>query len=217
MDASQAWDCIAPACPAPSSVPQDAWDRFPGPFSTTGQTSASSLTVLDCLEGLQAARDRKWLQDYHVFDTEGWRFLREKFDASWLIPGEVLALANPTGTAGNPRFPGLLEPSSPGSPPLSPSMHTCASGVSLSSAVSQRPGPGGDWHPTSSSRLGNLRCLPSLPPAHGAAKRRVLWAMTHLQRFSNAIMLNVLLDSIMILNVLSRSNMKRPSSKAASK
>lgn len=140
MDASQAWDCIAPACPVPSNAPQEAWDRFPGPFSSTGQTSASSLTVLDCLEGLQAARDRKWIQDYHVFDIEGWRLLREKFDASWLIPGEVLALANPTGTSGNPRFPGLIETSSRPVSPCSPSMHSCASGVSLSSAMSQRPG-----------------------------------------------------------------------------
>eukprot|EP00930_Biecheleria_cincta_P022277 TRINITY_DN16282_c0_g1_i2.p1 TRINITY_DN16282_c0_g1~~TRINITY_DN16282_c0_g1_i2.p1 ORF type:complete len:612 (-),score=92.72 TRINITY_DN16282_c0_g1_i2:306-2141(-) len=138
MDASQAWDCITPACPVPSPVPQEAWDRFPGPFSLTGETTASSLTVLDCLEGLQAARDRRWLQDYHIFDIKGWRLLRQKFDASWLIPGEVLALANPAGTAANPRFPGLLEPSSPASP--NPSLRTSTSQASLSSAMSQRPG-----------------------------------------------------------------------------
>jgi len=64
-----------------------------------------------------------------------WKFFREKFDASWLVPGtapsgvpgarrlsfffcffgrgrcgrgEILAMANPWGTSQNPRFPGLL-------------------------------------------------------------------------------------------------------------
>jgi len=109
--------------------------------------------VLDCLEGLQAARDRKWLQEYHTFDLEGWRLLRQKFDASWLIPGEVLAMANPTGTARNPNFPGLLAPSNPSTPktpgrlpplvpksPTATSIHSSTSQASLQSAMTQRAG-----------------------------------------------------------------------------
>lgn len=84
------------------------WDRFPPPFDMKGTISASSLQVQDCLAGLQAARDLGWL-DYRTFDIEAWQLLREKFDASWLVPGECLALGDPAVTAGNPQYPNLLD------------------------------------------------------------------------------------------------------------
>lgn len=86
---------------------QSRW-RFPVPFADDAHTLAdSSLTVLDILAGLEAARDSRWL-DYKTFDVQAWQFLRQKFDATWLVPGEVLAIGHPVLTAQNPAFPGLL-------------------------------------------------------------------------------------------------------------
>mmetsp|Transcript_30097 Transcript_30097/g.83013 ORF Transcript_30097/g.83013 Transcript_30097/m.83013 type:complete len:491 (-) Transcript_30097:233-1705(-) len=109
--AQKAWVEVLRGCVRPpSSNPQEAWDRFPSPFSPIGTTGETSLTVLDCLAGLQAARDLGWLKDYRSFDIEAWSFLRQKFDASWVIPNEMLALGDPQLTAMNPRFPGLDAP-----------------------------------------------------------------------------------------------------------
>mmetsp|Transcript_8155 Transcript_8155/g.19454 ORF Transcript_8155/g.19454 Transcript_8155/m.19454 type:complete len:538 (+) Transcript_8155:77-1690(+) len=105
----EAWERVLAVCDTPESAAKAAWDRFPPPFSNTGETGPTSLTVYDCLRGLAAAREHRWLEDFHLFDVEAWKLMREKFDASWLIPGEILAMANPLGTSQNPRFPGLLE------------------------------------------------------------------------------------------------------------
>jgi protein-tyrosine phosphatase len=111
VSAETAWGEMLRANPLPSQDPTVAWDRFPGPFTKSGKTTANSLTVLDCLSGLQYARDLGWICLYgdQAFDLAEWNILRRKFDASWVIPGEVLALAHPLETAKNPAFPGLLE------------------------------------------------------------------------------------------------------------
>ncbi|CAJ1377355.1 unnamed protein product [Effrenium voratum] len=121
----EAWQHIHPVYGLPKEDPKVAWDRFPPPFSHSGETGPSSLTVFDCLRGLAVAREKNWLEDYRLFDVAAWKMMREKFDASWLIPGEILAMANPWGTSQNPRFPGLLNrgpaesmPSSQSSPDL---------------------------------------------------------------------------------------------------
>ncbi|CAK9109375.1 Dual specificity protein phosphatase CDC14B (CDC14 cell division cycle 14 homolog B) [Durusdinium trenchii] len=105
----EAWQHILPVYGTPHPDPKVAWDRFPPPFSHSGETGPSSLMVIDCLQGLAVARQKNWLEDYRYFDVGAWKFMREKFDASWLIPGEILAMANPWGTSQNPRFPGLLQ------------------------------------------------------------------------------------------------------------
>jgi len=108
MSAREAWQGILRGCPAPDPNPEKAWDRFSAPFSPNGVTCGSSLTVLDCLAGLEVAQRLRWLEDYRTFDIEGWRYMRRKFDASWIIPGEMLALGDPQLTAQNPSFPRLL-------------------------------------------------------------------------------------------------------------
>eukprot|EP00931_Biecheleriopsis_adriatica_P026104 TRINITY_DN15908_c0_g1_i1.p1 TRINITY_DN15908_c0_g1~~TRINITY_DN15908_c0_g1_i1.p1 ORF type:complete len:723 (+),score=117.92 TRINITY_DN15908_c0_g1_i1:326-2170(+) len=110
FSAKAAWEELLRACPLPDPNPERAWDRFPPPFCDRGLTSHTSVTVRDCLAGLESARDRGWLGDYRRFDVGAYNLLREKLDASWIIPGEVLALGNPCLTAQNPRFPGLLDP-----------------------------------------------------------------------------------------------------------
>eukprot|EP00448_Togula_jolla_P029483 CAMPEP_0170620596 /NCGR_PEP_ID=MMETSP0224-20130122/28142_1 /TAXON_ID=285029 /ORGANISM="Togula jolla, Strain CCCM 725" /LENGTH=494 /DNA_ID=CAMNT_0010946779 /DNA_START=48 /DNA_END=1528 /DNA_ORIENTATION=+ len=108
-----AWTELLQACPQPSSDPAEAWDRFAPPFSRDGATSSSSLRVFDCLEGLEMARIQGWL-DYRTFDIGAWRILRRRLDATWLVPGEILALGHPGITAQNPHFPGLLGDAQPG-------------------------------------------------------------------------------------------------------
>jgi len=103
--ATDAWAMLLGACPTPASDPALAWDRFPSIFAP--EISASSLTLVDCLSGLEAARDHGWL-DYRSFDLEAWQLLRRKFDASWLIPGEILGMGCPIATSRNPSFPDLL-------------------------------------------------------------------------------------------------------------
>jgi len=101
---------VLQACPPPDSNPSKAWDRFPAPFCPKGERTSSSVTVLDCLKGLESARDLGWLGDYRKFDVAAWRLLRRKFDATWIIPGEMLAMGEPSETAKNPSYPGLLPP-----------------------------------------------------------------------------------------------------------
>merc|ERR1719343_829642 len=106
----QAWQAIQKASPPPSTQASLAWDRFPLPFAPhVEQTTASSCTVRDCLDGLMVARDLCWL-DYRKFDVEAFSLMRRKFDASWIIPGEMLALGDPSLTARNPAYPDLLRP-----------------------------------------------------------------------------------------------------------
>mmetsp|Transcript_53288 Transcript_53288/g.95638 ORF Transcript_53288/g.95638 Transcript_53288/m.95638 type:complete len:611 (-) Transcript_53288:48-1880(-) len=133
LSAEEAWAKVLRASPAVSSNPKVAWDRFAPPFSSSGATSESSLAVQDCLSGLQFARNLGWVEDFRVFDVNSWRYVREKFDASWLIPGKILAMGNPQGTAQNPAFPNLLalgEPISPGLSSMSQASSTEHSPVS---------------------------------------------------------------------------------------
>eukprot|EP00928_Gymnodinium_smaydae_P026221 TRINITY_DN20658_c0_g1_i3.p1 TRINITY_DN20658_c0_g1~~TRINITY_DN20658_c0_g1_i3.p1 ORF type:complete len:569 (-),score=95.44 TRINITY_DN20658_c0_g1_i3:223-1929(-) len=109
-NAENAWTEVLRACPDPGENPETAWDTFPEPYPVGGTAKrASSLRVIDCLLGLELARDKGWLQDYRSFDLASWSLLRRKFDATWLIPGEVLALGDPLETAQNPKYPGLLD------------------------------------------------------------------------------------------------------------
>lgn len=107
--AEVAWQELLRTCPAKFADPHQAWDRFPPPFSLKARTSSSSLRVVDCLAGLEFARDRGWIGDYQTFNVPQWQMLRRRLDASWVIPGKVLAMANPYGSSNNPKFPGLLE------------------------------------------------------------------------------------------------------------
>ncbi|CAE8695452.1 unnamed protein product [Polarella glacialis] len=109
--AKGAWAAIKRASPDMGLGAHKGWERFPLPFSFDGKTGETSVTVLDCLEGLQSARDLGWL-DYRTFDVEAWQLLRRKFDASWLVPGEMLAFGDPASTAQNPAYPELLSPKS---------------------------------------------------------------------------------------------------------
>lgn len=102
-----AWAEILRCCAAPGPDPSKAWDRFPLPFSKDGKTTRNSVTVFDCLEGLQAARDLGWLK-YETFDKEAWSISRKRFDASWVIPGRLLGIGEPILTAENPAHPGLM-------------------------------------------------------------------------------------------------------------
>lgn len=109
MSAGAAWKELLRTCPDNIADPCRAWDRFPSPFAVKAQTTSSSLRVIDCLAGLEFARDSGWIGDYRSFDVPMWHMLRKRLDASWLIPGKMLAMANPWGSAQNPKFPGLLE------------------------------------------------------------------------------------------------------------
>lgn len=110
--AQEAWSALlAAGCSTPSQEPALAWDRFPPTFSKTGVRTSSSVRVFDCLHGLEVARDKGWLPDYRIFDVEGWRLMRHKFDATWVLP-EVLAMGDPLITACNPAFGSLRTPSS---------------------------------------------------------------------------------------------------------
>jgi len=109
LSAEDAWARILKG----SALPPDAahstpWHRFPRTWSKDGRSTSSSATVLDCLAGLQAARELGWLADYRSFDVASWRLLRRQLNCTWVIPGEVLAMAHPMETAENPVYPGLL-------------------------------------------------------------------------------------------------------------
>eukprot|EP00931_Biecheleriopsis_adriatica_P008385 TRINITY_DN10957_c0_g2_i8.p1 TRINITY_DN10957_c0_g2~~TRINITY_DN10957_c0_g2_i8.p1 ORF type:complete len:536 (+),score=78.83 TRINITY_DN10957_c0_g2_i8:63-1610(+) len=109
FSAEKAWERILQAGPQPSADPAVAWDRFAPSFSRTGETTSTSLTVFDCLAALEFARKKSWVPDLDNFDDQAWQLLREKLDASWIIPGEMLAMAHPWDNSFNPRFPGMLE------------------------------------------------------------------------------------------------------------
>eukprot|EP00930_Biecheleria_cincta_P097558 TRINITY_DN89260_c0_g1_i1.p1 TRINITY_DN89260_c0_g1~~TRINITY_DN89260_c0_g1_i1.p1 ORF type:complete len:745 (-),score=89.90 TRINITY_DN89260_c0_g1_i1:216-2450(-) len=108
LSAQEAWEKLLRTCPNDVANPKKAWDRFPPPFAPEYRTGPSSLSVRDCLAGLEFARDIGWIPDYQSFDVFEWEMLRRKLDASWLIPGKLLAMANPWGSSQNPRYPGLL-------------------------------------------------------------------------------------------------------------
>lgn len=105
LSASQAWRRIAPSCPPTNSL--QAWNRFPRPFRCESRCLPSSVTVQDCLEALEKAKELGWL-DVEAFNEDEFVLLRRKYDASWIIPGQVMALGDPLSTARNPAYPGLL-------------------------------------------------------------------------------------------------------------
>lgn len=109
LSAQEAWEELLRTCPNDVSNPCKAWDRFPPPFCPKPRTGPSSLSVKDCLAGLEFARDSGWISDFQSFDVLEWEMLRRKLDASWLIPGKLLAMANPWGSSQNPKYPGLLK------------------------------------------------------------------------------------------------------------
>jgi hypothetical protein len=137
--AEDAWVNIMSASPIPSKDPSLAWDKFPRPFTKSGKTTASCVTVLDCLQGLELAKALGWFgsRGHQGLDIAEWEFMRHKFDASWVIPGEVLAMANPWETAKNPAFPGLLKTAADKSEGLStsPKFRPLASPTSIKQRV----------------------------------------------------------------------------------
>lgn len=97
LSPEESWAELLRSAPAPSPRPAEAWDRFPAPSSKNAETTASSLRVVDCLAGLFAACRKGWFEGPDDFDIVAWRMLRSKFDASWVIPGELLAVATKDG------------------------------------------------------------------------------------------------------------------------
>merc|ERR1719210_2035385 len=79
MSAKNAWAKIRQGCPKPATNPSKAWDRFPLPFSKSDTTTASSVSVFDCLAALETARDLGWLH-YDTFNIATWQYLRRKFN-----------------------------------------------------------------------------------------------------------------------------------------
>jgi len=87
--------------------------RFPAPWAREAQWHAHSLTVKDCLVGLQVAVAKGWL-DYEGFDYEEWRRLLITYDASLTFhvplkahagePGRLTfyAMADPVTTVADP-------------------------------------------------------------------------------------------------------------------
>jgi len=88
--------------------------RFPAPWAREAQWHAHSLTVKDCLVGLQVAVAKGWL-DYDGFDHEEWLRLLRTYDASFAfhVPlkartGETrrltfYAMADPVTTVADPE------------------------------------------------------------------------------------------------------------------
>jgi len=139
MSAAAAWATVSKISTGKSTE----WCRFPSPVAEHQyELSSTSCTVLDCLSGLEAAKRFGWL-DHRTFDLKAWELLRRKFDATWLIPGEVLAVADPDLTAQNPKFPGLLVSSRCSTPTASPvklASKKCMFGTLSSSCVSEMTG-----------------------------------------------------------------------------
>jgi len=107
--AEDSWLSLKTLCEQLQDTCGQFWDRFPPPFDKKGRTTDSSLTVLECLQGLESAYSLRWLPPIDEFSIREWKLLRQKFDASWLIPGEILALGDPSITAQNPNYPELLD------------------------------------------------------------------------------------------------------------
>jgi len=105
--AKDAWSSLKTLCGQMADSCGQFWDRFPPPFDKGGKTTSSSLSVLGCLQGLEEARGLNWLPSLDEFSIREWKLLRQKYDASWLIPGEILALGDPSITWRNPVYPEL--------------------------------------------------------------------------------------------------------------
>lgn len=106
FSARTAWSEVLRQCPAPPHAlddPAKAWDRFPLPLAVFAEPTWSSVSVFDCLMGLEAARARGWL-DHVRFDVAEFQLLRRRFDASWVIPGELLTVGSPERTAREARL-----------------------------------------------------------------------------------------------------------------
>eukprot|EP00928_Gymnodinium_smaydae_P044170 TRINITY_DN29488_c0_g2_i1.p1 TRINITY_DN29488_c0_g2~~TRINITY_DN29488_c0_g2_i1.p1 ORF type:complete len:553 (-),score=35.21 TRINITY_DN29488_c0_g2_i1:313-1971(-) len=106
LSAELAWKQIMSRCSISSEDVASCWDRFLRPFSKSRKKSDTSLSVIDCLEALEFAEQNGWLGTggYNSFDIDSWQQLRKVADASWVIPGKILAMAHPLITTKNPMF-----------------------------------------------------------------------------------------------------------------
>lgn len=85
---------------------EDAFEPFRStyppflPFrDATTCISTFSLTVLDCLRGLQKAIELGWF-DFNTFNLEAYEFFEkvENGDMAWIVPNRFLAFAGPSAT-----------------------------------------------------------------------------------------------------------------------
>jgi protein-tyrosine phosphatase len=70
---------------------------------------APRMRVLDCWEGVQMARDKMWLHEDSVTDgvlaslsATKFRKTSEEYDGAWLVPGDVMVMADPMTTINDP-------------------------------------------------------------------------------------------------------------------
>lgn len=59
------------------------------------------MLLKTCLEALEVATRLKWL-DVEAFDSKAYTELCAKWDATWVIPGEILLMADPMTTVMDP-------------------------------------------------------------------------------------------------------------------
>lgn len=99
-----AWLCLSQSRTANNAVSilgACAQTRYPCSWSPTPETSNVSLTPADCLSGLEAAKAHGWL-DYEQFDVEAYQEYITLYDASWLVPGQIMVGADPMSTIADP-------------------------------------------------------------------------------------------------------------------
>jgi len=77
---------------------------------------ARALTLDTCLRSLELALKRGWFDK--AFDAAAYRELNQKWDATWLIPGQLLLMADPVSTTldPDPSTTSHLEPPESGDP-----------------------------------------------------------------------------------------------------
>jgi len=74
---------------------ENSWARrgLPAPRKT--------ISVEDCLRALELARDRNWV-DAQKFDTKLYRDLWQRYDLSWIVPGQLQVMGDPMSTVMDP-------------------------------------------------------------------------------------------------------------------
>lgn len=90
LSAASCWANLLASSPPLSDRVSEAWDRFPAPSARSCEITATSLRVVDCLHALEHGFARDLFEGHRQFDSAAWRLLRTKFDASWLIPSELI-------------------------------------------------------------------------------------------------------------------------------
>mmetsp|Transcript_113756 Transcript_113756/g.332227 ORF Transcript_113756/g.332227 Transcript_113756/m.332227 type:complete len:393 (-) Transcript_113756:149-1327(-) len=72
---------------------------------------ARALTMEQCLEAIEVACKRGWL-DLAKFDASSYLDLWKRYDVTWLVPGELQVMGDPVSTVNdpNPETIGQLEP-----------------------------------------------------------------------------------------------------------